>query len=390
MKLVCMKDLLNHAAQTVQKAISSKNTMPILSGIYLSANSDENKLELQATDYEMGISCTIDADVEIPGQIVLSGRYFQELVKRLPGEMVEISSSQEDHTIKIVAGLSQFNLLSLPAEEFPVLQPMTQASAASRSINWITVKDNVLKELIRKTTFACAAEESRPIFTGALLETTTQDIRMIATNTHRLAMKKYFCQENQEIAEASDQNQLSPACQIIIPSKVLNELARLLTSELPVDVNICWEKSKVSFSFENVYFEARLIEGQYPDYNRVIPHEFTTTSTINTSQFLDAVERVSLMAKDGEYNVIKFQFQPDEIVITSNNPDIGKAYESIPVSINGNELTIAFNAKYVIDILKNIGSTELEFSLNTPLSPASIKPVQDENYTYVITPVRTS
>lgn len=375
MKITCAKDRLNHAVQTVQKAVAAKATLPILSGIYLSAQ--DNKLELQATDYEIGISCTIDAEVDIPGQIVLSGRYFQELVKRLPGESVEISSSGEDRTIKITAGSSQFNLLSLPAEEFPVLKSLF---AKTTGINSLTIKDNVLRDLIKRTVFACATEESRPIFTGALLELTEQDVRMVATNTHRLALKKSLTENTNS----------SNALKIVIPSKVLNELARLLTSELPVDISICWEKNKVAFNFENVYLESRLIEGQYPDYNRVIPPDFGTIATINTALFMDAVERVSLMAKDGEYNVIKFQFNPNEVIITSNNPDIGKAYESVPVTTDGTDITIAFNAKYVTDILKNIGSSELYFSLNTPLSPASIKPTNDDNYTYIITPVRTN
>ncbi|SMC91294.1 DNA polymerase III subunit beta [Sporomusa malonica] len=376
MKITCAKDQLNHAVQTVQKAVAAKATLPILAGIYLSAQN--NKLELQATDYEIGISCAIDAQVDIPGQIVLSGRYFQELVKRLPGETVEIASSTEDRTIKITAGTSQFNLLSLPAEEFPILKPLFDKSDNN---NTLIIKDNLLRDLIKRTVFACATEESRPIFTGALLESTETDVRMIATNTHRLALKK-------SILEKSSDN--SNPLKIVIPSKVLNELARLLSSELPVDVNICWEKNRVAFRFENVYLESRIIEGQYPDYNRVIPPQFGTVASINTALFMDAVERVSLMAKDGEYNVIKFQFNADEVIITSNNPDIGKAYETVPIVTEGTEITIAFNAKYVTDILKNIGATELHFSLNTPLSPASIKPVNDDNYTYIITPVRTS
>jgi DNA polymerase-3 subunit beta len=374
MKISCAKDKLQHAVQIVQKAVSAKATLPILSGIFLSA--EDNKLQLQATDYEIGISCTLEAQVSIPGKIVVSGRYFQELVKRLPGEIVEIAASDEDHTIKITAGTSQFNLLSLPAVEFPVIKPLFEKT---NIINSCTIKDNILRDLIKKTTFACSTEESRPIFTGALLELTDEDVRMVATNTHRLAFKKSTTEQ------ATGSN-----LKIIIPSKILNELARLLTSELPIDVSICWEKSKVAFSFEDVYLESRLIEGQYPDYNRVIPPNFDTTATINTALFMDAVERVSLMAKDGEYNVIKFQFNSTEVVITSNNPDIGKAYETIPAQTDGTEIAIAFNAKYVTDILKNIGSTELFFSLNTPLSPASVKPNNDETYTYIITPVRTS
>lgn len=370
MKIVCKKELLHHAVQTVQKAVSSKATLPILTGIYLSAQ--DNKLEVQATDYEIGISCTIEANVEEPGTIVLSGRYFQELVRKLPGESVEISSNQEDRTIKITSNFSQFNLLSLPAEEFPVLKQML-------SENKMIVQDIVIKELIKKTVFACANDESRPMFTGCLLETDGSEIRMVGTNTHRLAFKKG------NLSTPASNN-----AKMIIPAKILSELARILVSEEPLDVEISWQRNQVSFAFDNIFIISRLIEGQFPDYNRVIPPSFATTVKTNTDLFLDAVERVSLVAKDGDYNVVKFNFSKDQVIITSNNPDVGKAYETVDAHIEGNDLEIAFNVKYITDILKNIGTDEITISLNSQLSPASVVPINDDSYIYIITPVRTN
>jgi len=367
MKISCTKDSLNHAIQTVQKAIATKTPMPILTGIYVSAS--DTKLELQATNYEIGISCTIDAIVEEPGNIVLSGRYFQEIIRKLPGDTIEISSSSEDRTIKITSNQAQFNLLSLPAEEFPVLHKPTSDTV-------LTVKDNILRELIKKTVFACANDESKPIFTGGLLEINQHNITMAATNTHRIAIKKDFLGHNINIVK------------MIIPAKILNELARIMISDIPMDVTIYYQKNHVSFSFDNVYILSRLIEGNFPDYNKVIPPNFATTITIKTNDFMDAVERVSLLARDTDYNIIKLAFNNDCVIITSNNPDIGKACETVPITMQGNEIEIAFNAKYVTDILKNITSDKLIFSLNTPLSPASIRPTDDETYNYIITPVR--
>ena len=144
----------------------------------------KNRLELQATDYEIAISCSIEANVEIPGKAVVSGRYFQDLVKRLPGEIVEIAKSQEDSTIRIASNSATFNLLSLPAEEFPVIEKIYL------STNKLTVKDIILRDIIKKTVFACATDESRPMFTGGLFEAENDTIKMVGTNTHRLAMKK--------------------------------------------------------------------------------------------------------------------------------------------------------------------------------------------------------
>lgn len=369
MKFTCTKASLQQAVQTVQKAVATKTPLSILTGIYLAAS--DSQLELQATDYEIGISCSIAADVSEPGKAVLSGRYFQELVRRLPGETVEIATNSEDTTIRIACAASQFNLLNLPYEEFPTIQKMALDHT-------LTLKDNILRELIKKTVFACAADESRPIFTGALLEAENTQIKMVGTNTHRLALKQERVEEVPQPAK------------MIIPAKILNELGRVLTSDIPQDVAVFWQKNQVAFSFDNVYISSRLIEGQFPDYNRVIPAGFQTRVQIQSQEFLDAVERVSLMARDSDYNVIKFRFADDQVQITSNNPDIGKACETVPAVIEGDPVDIAFNAKYVTDILKNIDSESLIFSFNNSLSPASIKPIDDENYTYIITPVRTA
>jgi DNA polymerase III subunit beta len=369
MKLTCTREQLNHAVQTVQKAVATKTPMQILTGIYLSAKN--NQLELQATDYEIGITCTIEANIEEEGICVLSGKMFQEMVRHLSGDNVHIESSTEDRTVKITSNFAQFNLLCLPAEEFPVLKPLTHE-------NVLSIKDNVLRDMIKKTIFACAVEDSRPIFTGALLEANNQSVTMVATNTHRLALKR----------DAIDS--FEGLIKMIIPSKILNELARLLTSDIPFDVNISWQKNQVAFSFDNVYIVSRLIEGTFPEYQKVIPNDFVTIVTVNCDQFLDAVERVSLIARDGDYNIIKFSFKGNQITIHSNNPELGKASETIEADIKGNELDIAFNAKYVSDILKNVTTDELTFSLNTPLSPAAIQPLHDDQYIYIITPVRSN
>lgn len=370
MKISCSKQQLTHAVQSVQKAIATKSQLSILTGIYISAS--EGKLELQATDYELGISCTIDAEVIRPGKIVLSGKYFQDLVRKLPGNTVELETSTEDRTIRITSNKSQYNLLHLPPEEFPVLRHVKNDFP-------LIIKDSILKEIINKTVFACSNDEARPIFTGALLIIENGSICMVATNTHRMAYKK-------DVIENGNNN-----LKMIIPAKILTELARLISlKEESRDIKIYNLKSQVAFVFDDLYIISRTIEGQFPDYNRVIPTEFATNVTIKTADFQDAVERVALVSSAGDYNVIKLDFQEDSSVITSNNPDVGKAMETVATKHQGKTLEIAFNAKYITDILKNIETPEFVFSLNLPLSPACIKPVDMDDYTYVITPVRTS
>ncbi len=369
MKLSCIKENLVRAVQIVQKAVSNKPNMPILSGIYI--NAEKNSMELQATNYEIGIKCKIEAIIEEPGTIMLSGRYFQEVVRKLPGNTIIISTNQTDHTVQITSNTAQFNLLSLPTEEFPILQPI-------ESTTNFTIRDNIFRDLIHKTAFACSTDESRPVFTGALLDVNDADVRMVATNTHRLAIKKEFL------------DHFTGTIKIIIPAKILNELARIATSDVPSDIMVNCNQNQISFDFDNIYIKSRLIEGNFPDYNRVIPSSFTTQITINTEEFTDAVERMSLISRIGDYNVINLSFKKDTATISSNNPEIGKAEETVGISLSGNELDISFNAKYITDILKNINSEKIYFSLNTALSPASIRPYDDESYNYIITPVRTN
>ena len=287
MKITCSRNFLSHAIQTVQKAVATKTPLPILTGIYLSA--DNNTLELQATDYEIGISCKIEAQVDEPGKIVLSGKYFIELVRRLAGDTIQIQTNSEDNTIKITSQYSQFNLLSLPAEEFPVIKPII-------SDKTFVLRDNILTDLIKKTVFACAADESRPIFTGTLLEISDNKVIMVGTNTHRLALKQ------DEIDHHTSNSK------IIIPAKILHELVRIFNFDIPQNITVTWHKNQVAFSVDNIYIISRIIEGKFPDYNKVIPDNFATKVKIKTDDFLDAVERVSLLSRDGEYNIIKFKY----------------------------------------------------------------------------------
>lgn len=369
MKFSCTKSELVQAIQTVAKAVSSKPQTPILSGIYLKA--EKGQLELQATDYDMGILCHIPADVETEGAIVLSGRYLQDVVRRLPGENVNVSFDKEKNIAKINSNAANFTLLSLPANEFPKIHHLEGKIE-------FTILDNVLRDLVKKTVFACSNDEARPIFTGCLLEVNNSSVTMAATNTHRLSVKTELLDD------------FNGSIKIIIPSKVLNELLRIMVSEVPSEVKVTCSYNQISFAFDNVYLTSRLIEGQFPDYRRVIPAETKTHVTLNTDDFAAAVERVSLISRAGEYNVIKLEFMGSSVRITSNNPDIGNAEERVQAEVDGPDVQIAFNANYIAEVLKNIDSKDFFFRLNQSLNPAIIREQDDDTFTYVVTPVRTS
>jgi len=369
MRIRCEKDQLLTAVQIVQKAIATKTTLPILTGIYLSAA--DGKLELQSTDYEVGISMTIPAEIIEPGKAVLSGKFFPEIIRKISGKTIEIFSVLQSSMITIAAEKTEFKILSFPADEFPTIKKF-------ESNNSITVKDDVLKDLIKKTVFACSTDESRPLFTGALTEVFEDEIIMVATNTHRLALKKH------SLLGANN------ALKMIIPGKILNELTKIINFDVPTDVKIVWLKNQVAFSFDNIYIMSRVIEGQFPDYKKVIPIDFTSYCVLDSNILFEAVERVSLLAKDGEYNIIKIKFTPNTIELAGNNPDAGSAIEILDVIPEGEPMEIAFNAKYLLEVLRIAGSGKVKFHLKSALSPVMIKLMDDLEYTYILTPIRTN
>lgn len=368
MEIICNRNLLHQAVQTVQKAVSSKAQLSVLSGIYLSA--ENGQLELQATDYELGISCTIEAEVRIPGKVVIAARYFQELVRKLSGDTIHIEMSAAERSVQITAGSSTFNLLCMPVDEFPVLKHLTSDQP-------IRMKTEVLRELVQKTIFACSNDEARPIFTGALLLIEDGTVTMVATNTHRMAYKKDVAQSGHSL-------------RMIIPAKMLGELARIMPTEENDEVIVYNLKSQVAFVFGHVYFLSRIIEGQFPDFKRVIPPQFNTKVQLKTGDFLEAVERVSLLSSSGDYNIIRIEVGNDSLLVRSNNPDVGKAIEKITAQVEGDQFEIAFNARYITDVLKHMDDPECLFELTAPLNPAAIKPLNDPDYIYIITPVRTA
>ena len=369
MKIRCEKEHLLSAVQIVQKATASKTTLPILTGILLSAS--DNSLELQATDYEIGISMVIPAEVIEPGKVVLSGKFFPDIIRKISGKTIEIGSATQNNMVSVASDKTEFRVLSFPADEFPNIKKFDSNTSFG-------IKDDVLKDLIKKTVFSCSTDESRPLFTGALFEISGQDISVVATNTHRLAVKKQVLE-----------NGVSDA-KMIVPGKILSEIAKVLSYDLPIDVKVCWVKNQIAFSFENIYIMSRLIEGQFPDYRKVIPADFVSFCTIGAEVLFEAVERVSLLAKDGEYNIVKIKFNKENVELTGNNPDAGSALETIDVVPEGEPIEIAFNARYLLDILRIAGTGQVKFYLKTALTPVMVKLLDDPEYTYIITPIRTN
>ena len=278
---------------------------------------------------------------------------------------------QESKILKISSGNSNFTLLSMKADDFPKIRRLQEGKN-------FQIRSVVLKELVRRTTFACATDETRPVFTGALLEIEGNKARMAATNSHRLAV------DEETIEETAEEKS-----QYIIPKRVLEELQHIMPGEIPEDVKVSCTKSEMSFSVGDAYMTTRLIEGKYPDYRKAIPAEFATRVTLPTAAFLSAVSRVGLIARSSEYNTINLMFNMGEVHISSDNPIVGKAEETVPAEIDGDDIRISFNASYLMEALKVLNGDRFVLAMNDTLKPAALKEPENENYLYIITPVRT-
>ena len=353
MIITCNTSELNKAIQTAQKAITSKPSTPIFSCLHLITCN--GRLVIQGMD--MAISCTIDANITEPGEIVVSAKHISELVRKLSAETVTISKNQENKTIKVASGNSEYQLLLMNEDDYPKFPDFNGDKS-------ITIADDKIKELIRKTIFSCSNDEARPLFTGILVESKDDKLTFVGTNTHRLAVK-FISQPTQ-----------------------VNEISRNLTSDMPQEVKISLLNNQIMVIIDDVIIVSRLIEGKFPDYNKVIPAKFAVKCTVKAKELAGAVERVALFSTDGDYSTVKMSINQGEITITSSSPDVGTGKEVLPCTTEGDALNVAFNAKYILDILKNVDAEEVLLSMNTSLSPVCITAPEEDNYIYIVTPVR--
>lgn len=377
MKFIIQRDKLVQSVQDVMKAVSSRTTIPILTGIKIVANTEG--VTLTGSDSDISIESFIPSEengneiVEIQqtGSIVLQARFFSEIVKKLPMDIVEIEVGNHQSTV-IRSGKAEFNLIGLDAEEYPHLPQIEEN-------NVFKIPTDLLKAMIRQTVFAVSTSETRPILTGVNWKLDNDDLVCIATDSHRLALRK---------AKINTENQSS--YNVVIPGKSLSELSKILddTSDL---VEIVITENQVLFKAENLLFFSRLLDGNYPDTSRLIPSESKTNLTINSKEFLQAIDRASLLAKEARNNVVKLTtLSQGMIEISSNSPEIGKVSEEIQTSeIQGEELKISFSAKYVMDALKALEGTEINVDFTGAMRPFLIRTTHDDSMLQLILPVRT-
>ena len=371
MKVTIERTALAKALGHVQSVVERRNTIPILSNVLLHA--EGGALTLTATDLDIEISENAPADVAQTGGATASALTLFEIVKRLPdGAQVRLEMSQDDGRLKVSAGRSQFALAVLPDDDFPSL---TSDGLDTR----FSMATDDLRRLIHKARFAMSQEETRYYLNGVYLHAFTDGdtplIRAAATDGHRLARLD---------APLPDGAASMPA--VIVPRKAIAELARLL-EDAEENIEIAVSSSKIRFGFGAGHLTSKLIDGSFPDYERVIPKDNTNILRTDTKDFAQAVDRVSTVSADRTRSV-KLAIEADRLRLTVNNPEAGSALEELSVDYNGEPIEIGFNARYLLDVTQQIDGETTTFRLGDPSSPTVILDEEDAQALYVLMPLR--
>jgi DNA polymerase-3 subunit beta len=370
MKLSIERAQLFKSLQHVQSVVERRNTIPILSNVKLIAG-DEG-LSLNATDLDLDITETVSADVMEPGATTAPAHILFDIVRKLPdGAQVELSSTDEGQVI-LKSGRSRFSLSTLPVDEFPVM-------SGGEMTHHFRLSAADLRGLIDRTRFAIAVEETRYYLNGIFIHQSVSDgldvLRAVATDGHRLARVEI---------PLPDGAQGMPG--VILPRKTVAELRKLI-DDCSSDVAISLSESKVRFAFDDAVMNSKLIDGTFPDYERVIPADNDKVLEIDCKAFSHAVDRVSAVSSE-KSRAVKMLAQNGQIRLSASSPDSGSAEEELEASYDGIELEIGFNARYLLDILQQIEGDAARFGMMDAASPTVVRDVADASSVYVLMPMR--
>ena len=368
MKIICEKENIIKALNSVTKAVASKPTMPILEGILIQTNNTEVKLTTY--DLEMGIEYIIKSEVKEEGAIVVNATMFSEIIRKLPNTEITIYVN-ENNLLVIECEGSLYKLATMNPSDFPELPQINIE-------NSIQIEQNTLREMIRRTIFAVSTEENRPIFTGCLFEIVNNKLNVVAVDGFRLAWKSKYLQ-----TKVNDFN-------AVIPGRTLNEINKILVDSFET-IKIGVAKNQALFELENCKIVTRLLDGEFLNYSSVIPETWETRIRVNRQNLLNCFERVSLissssMEKEKKYPV-KVSIDIGKITISCTN-QTGDAKEEMMVSTEGKNLEVGFNPKYFLDACRCIDDEEIFVDFGSNISPCIIRPIEESDYVYMILPIR--
>ncbi len=359
------RDQFLEQMQAAVRVASARPTVQSLTGVQLIAKS--NGVELQSTDGEVSLRTRLEATVETEGALVLPARLLLDLARSLPSGDFTLTQRQQQQDVEIKSGSAVINLRMLRSEDFPKLpSPGKGQSVDLDAATFVSTADKVVRSASR--------DETRPILTGVLISGSEQSLRMVATDSYRLSVQ-----------ETKLEKPLSSSLDANVPARALQELSRLVgESEAPLSVSL--DERQIVFSSDSFVLSSRLIDGQFPDYNQLLPEAFDYELELDGSEFSDVVRRVSLLAQKNA--PLRLALTDGQITISAQTPDVGEATESLPVAFSGEPLEIGFNPEFLRDGIESVGSDRVRLRLISPLRPGLIEPADDSGFIYLIMPIR--
>ena len=363
MKIVCSRQQLVEAVSNVQRAVSTKSSVPALEGILLRTSGGE--VTLCGYDLELGMTTSIESSVEESGSVVLSARLFADIVRRLPGESVSLTIDEKNITT-IKSGASEFSIVGIPADEYPDMPAISGDDS-------VTLPQHLLKGMIRQTIFAVAESDAKPIHTGTLFEIGEGKLRLVSVDGYRLALRR-----EPIVSDLTTR--------FIVPGKTLAEISKLLKEE-DEEAYLALSQKHIVFRIGGYYVVSRLLEGEFLDYNAAIPKVSKTTVKINTRSLTDAVERTSLLISDRLRSPIRLSAMDQKVQLNCST-SMGKAHDEVDCEMSGEAVSMGFNNKYLMDALKASDCDMVKLEINGALSPMRILPLEGESFLFLVLPVR--
>jgi DNA polymerase-3 subunit beta len=374
-KITCKQQDLSRGLSAVSHAVSSRSTLPILENILVAT--DHGRLKLSATNLEIGINCWVDAQIHEEGTTTVKAKTLTDFVNSLPQASIDITVPEGTNVMNVKSLRSSAHIKGMDASEFPLIP------SAEGGEEPVLLDAALLKEMIEEVAFAAADDDSRPVFTGVLVQVSDEKITFAAADAFRLAVR---------VAPLPGDDH--PRGDILIPARTLTELARILPPEGPVQMIVTPNRSQVLFHTEQLDLVSRLIEGTFPNFRQIIPKEHSTRAVVETKEFAAAVKSAALFARDSS-NITRVKINPGDsnglepgaITIEATAEDLGDSTSIVNAAIDGPELQIIFNVKYLADVLAVIGTPEVALEANAPTRPGVVRPVGSADYTYVIMPM---
>lgn len=359
------KETLLSGLQLVSRAVSNRAVTQSLAGVLLEA--ETGRLHLRATDMEMGIATSVEGEIEADHSVLLPGRLLLEVARSLPAGGVELQMRDAERDVEIRAGGSRFHLRTLGAEDFPRL-PAPEGEG-------MTIPAAALAATVDLVARAASRDDMRPVLTGVLVTASGKELSMVATDSYRLSVKR--TELDREISGTLEAN---------VPARALRELSRIAVQEKADEVTVWLSRNQALFRAGPAMLNTRLIEGQFPNYRQLLPESYDHDVRVRRDELLEVTRRVSQLAQRNA--PLRLSFSASELTVAAETPEVGDAKETIPVAFEGEQLEIGFNPEFLKDGIESVEGDELLLRLISPLRPGLLQPVDSEDFSYLVMPIR--